>query len=153
MLKPDKVTYDTDSIEDISSELCKYIGLKIKSRRSFLGISQQKLANALGLSFQQIQKYERGANRISSVTIYNIAKIFQTNIEYFFNGFKENNLSLSDNDDDSFEVYEGKLLLSETMDLVKEYYEIDDKELRRDVINFIKSIKRLSKKIEDKLNK
>lgn len=153
MFKSDKIDYDTNSMEDISSELCKYIGLKIKARRSFLGISQQNLANALGLSFQQIQKYERGVNRIASTTIYHIAKILQTNIEYFFDGFRENNLSLSDNEADPFEGYEGKMLLPETMDLVTEYYEIEDKDLRRDVINFIKSIKKLSKKIEDKSNK
>ena len=153
MLKSDKVIYDTDSMEDISSELCKYIGLKIKARRSYLNISQQNMANALGLSFQQIQKYEKGANKISSTTLYHIAQILKINVWYFFDGFKECNFSLSDNEQDAFLGYEGKMLLPETMDLVTTYYSIEDKELRRDAMNFIKSIKKLSNKISEKSDK
>lgn len=153
MLKSDKVIYDTDSMEGISSELCKFIGFKIKARRSSLNISQQNMSNALGLSFQQIQKYEKGVNKISSVTLYHIAQILKVNVEYFFDGFKECNFSLSDNDQNTFLGYEGKMLLPETMDLITTYYSIDDKELRRDVMNFMKSIKKLSNKISEKSNK
>ncbi|MDR1334260.1 MAG: helix-turn-helix domain-containing protein, partial [Holosporaceae bacterium] len=54
-------------------DLDVYIGKRVKSRRSLLGISQEKLGSSLGITFQQIQKYEKGVNRISASSLYNIA--------------------------------------------------------------------------------
>src|SRR5688572_3796988 len=60
------------------------VGLQLKQRRLFLGLSQVALANKLDITFQQIQKYEAGTNRISASKIYEIAKALDVSIEYFF---------------------------------------------------------------------
>lgn len=145
-----KVNYDTDSIGKVSDDLCKYIGLKIKSRRSALEIGQEGLAKALDLSCQQIQKYEKGANRISTTTLYHISKILNVNVDYFFSGFDGEHLTLSEEDNAPFAEYEEKLMLPETMDLISEYYSIEDRDVRRDIISLIKLIKKTSDKFSKK---
>src|SRR5579875_3340915 len=65
------------------------VGARIRVRRKFLSLSQQTLAEALGLTFQQVQKYERGANRVSASKLYEIARALQTPVSYFFEGLVE----------------------------------------------------------------
>jgi transcriptional regulator with XRE-family HTH domain len=67
----------------------RHVGLHIRMRRKALGISQEKLAEALGLTFQQVQKYERGANRVSASKLWEIARALKTNIAYFYEGLEE----------------------------------------------------------------
>ena len=66
-----------------------YVGMRVRERRSELGISQEKLAAELGLTFQQIQKYERAANRISASRLHHMAKVLNVKPPYFFEGFQE----------------------------------------------------------------
>ena len=63
-----------------------HVGLQVRLRRKELKISQEKLAETLGLTFQQVQKYERGANRISASKLYEIARSLQAPISWFFEG-------------------------------------------------------------------
>lgn len=70
-----------------------HVGARIRTRRKILGVSQEKLAEALGLTFQQVQKYERGANRVSASKLYEIAAALQTQIAYFFEGLADPALS------------------------------------------------------------
>src|SRR3546814_16642206 len=63
-----------------------HVGGRVRLRRVFLGYSQEKLANALGLTFQQIQKYERGANRISASKLYELSRILSVPVTYYFEG-------------------------------------------------------------------
>lgn len=62
----------------------QYVGGRIRARRKVLGVSQEKLADQLGLTFQQVQKYERGANRVSASKLYEIARALNASITYFF---------------------------------------------------------------------
>jgi len=64
----------------------RHIGSRVRARRIMLGMSQEKLAEALGLTFQQVQKYEKGANRIGASRLLHIAGILDVNIEFFFEG-------------------------------------------------------------------
>jgi len=64
----------------------KHVGLKIRARRKVLGVSQSALADALGLTFQQVQKYERGANRVSASKLFQIAAHLRCDISHFFEG-------------------------------------------------------------------
>jgi transcriptional regulator with XRE-family HTH domain len=68
-----------------------YVGSRIRLRRKVLGVSQESLAANLGLTFQQIQKYERGTNRVSASKLYEIARSLQTTTSYFFEGFADPN--------------------------------------------------------------
>jgi transcriptional regulator with XRE-family HTH domain len=64
----------------------KHIGSRVRARRIMLGMSQEKLAEALGLTFQQVQKYEKGVNRIGASRLLHIASILDVSIEFFFEG-------------------------------------------------------------------
>src|SRR5580698_9771315 len=66
-----------------------HVGLQVRLRRKELKISQEKLAEALGLTFQQVQKYERGANRISASKLYEIARALRVSIAWFFEGLSD----------------------------------------------------------------
>ena len=61
-----------------------HVGARLRMRRVFLGMSQEKLADHLGLTFQQIQKYEKGANRIGASRLYAISRVLDTPVQYFF---------------------------------------------------------------------
>src|SRR5438067_4441475 len=63
-----------------------YVGARVKERRTELGISQERLAEALGLTFQQVQKYERAANRVSASKLWEIARALSTSVAYFYDG-------------------------------------------------------------------
>ena len=66
-----------------------HVGARVRMRRRFLGISQQSLAAQLGITFQQVQKYERGANRVSASKLYEVACALNTPVTYFFEGLAD----------------------------------------------------------------
>jgi transcriptional regulator with XRE-family HTH domain len=66
-----------------------HVGARVRMRRRLAGVSQEKLADALGLTFQQVQKYERGANRVSASKLYEIAAALQTPVAFFFEGLAD----------------------------------------------------------------
>ena len=68
------------------NEVDVYVGSRLRQRRRLLNVSQEKLADALGLTFQQVQKYERGFNRISASKLFEAARFLQSPIDYFFDG-------------------------------------------------------------------
>src|SRR5271167_338794 len=61
-----------------------HVGQRIRQRRTLLGMSQEKLAEAIGLTFQQVQKYERGSNRVSSSRLFDLTRVLDVPISYFF---------------------------------------------------------------------
>ncbi len=61
-----------------------YVGARVRQRRVLLGMNQTKLGDALGMSFQQVQKYEKGANRIGSSRLYDLSRVLDLSIEHFF---------------------------------------------------------------------
>jgi len=66
-----------------------HVGQRLRTRRTLLGMSQEKLGEAIGLTFQQVQKYERGANRISAGTLYRLGQILGVRVDYFFDEFDD----------------------------------------------------------------
>jgi transcriptional regulator with XRE-family HTH domain len=67
----------------------QHVGLRIRLRRKELGVSQERLAAAIGLTFQQVQKYERAANRVSASKLYEMARALDTSVAYFFEGLPD----------------------------------------------------------------
>ena len=74
----------------------KHVGSRVRMRRMVLGMSQEKLGRALGLTFQQVQKYEKGANRIGASRLQHIARILQVPVAFFFDGAPASTESLVD---------------------------------------------------------
>ncbi len=125
-----------------------HVGSRVRLRRSVLGLSQENLAEALGLTFQQVQKYERGSNRISASRLYQLAQLLDVTVNFFFDGFNEKKphraYGFSDTRQEDFswlESGEGDLMeRKETIDLVRTYYQVQDEPTRR---NFVKMLKTL----------
>lgn len=119
-----------------------HVGKRLRSRRIFLGISQQRLGQDLGISFQQVQKYENGTNRVSASRLYQVSGIFEVPITYFFEGLDRSNIpGSSDSDDIDFE--DGKrrsVSKRETLELVKALHRIKDDDIRKSAVKFLKSI-------------
>ncbi len=119
-----------------------HVGSRVRLRRTLLGMSQEKLGDALGLTFQQIQKYERGANRIGASRLYKIAKILNVPVSYFYEELPEDvesaNRGLSDIAPEPFEV--DQLNKRETLELVRAYYRVRDARVRKRIFELIKAI-------------
>ena len=81
----------------------RHVGRRVEARRKSLGFSQSQLGAALGLTFQQIQKYEKGSNRISSSKLWEIAQFFKVDPGYFFEGLTESRPGMAESDTVSFE--------------------------------------------------
>lgn len=106
-----------------------HVGKRIRQRRWLIGMTQQKLADLVGIKFQQIQKYETGANRVSASRLWDIGEALGVSVAFFFDGLKSN----SDDASGRIEQVVPTDLLSdkEAMDLVRSYYAIPENQRRR----------------------
>src|SRR5450755_3783219 len=73
-------------VRQISGPVDNYVGSRVRMRRMTLGLSQAKLANNLGITFQQVQKYEKGTNRISASRLQALSEVLQVPVQFFFKG-------------------------------------------------------------------
>ncbi len=123
-----------------------YVGARVRLRRKLLGMTQTKLGDALGLTFQQVQKYEKGANRIGSSRLYDLARVFDVPIEHFFEDMPAEVAASS-------RATKGRgrakvppgydldpMVKRETLELVRAYYKIEDAGVRKRVYQLIKGV-------------
>lgn len=115
------------------NEIDKHLGSRVRARRIMLGMSQEKLADALGLTFQQVQKYEKGVNRIGASRLLHIAGILDVSIEFFFEGVP--GLRAGGFSDDS--LMAEFLMRSESDRLVRGFLKLKDDEARRKVADLV----------------
>jgi transcriptional regulator with XRE-family HTH domain len=118
------------------------VGARLRLRRNLLGLSQEKLGEAIGLTFQQVQKYERGANRIGASRLYELSRVLDVPISFFFDdtdpvrapatgGFAE----------PSTEAFESDPLRKpETIELVRAYFSIEDPTVRRRLLSLARAL-------------
>lgn len=78
---------DKSALSQLANEVDHYVGLRIRERRQQRGVTQQELARALGISYQQVQKYENGTNRVSAGRLYILAQALDLTVSDFFEGF------------------------------------------------------------------
>ncbi len=135
--------------ESRPSPIDVHVGSRIRLRRTLLGMSQERLGEALGLTFQQIQKYERGVNRVGASRLFDLSRVLDVPISFFFDdmpeplaasygghaarravGFGEPSEGF---DDDA-------LHKRETLELVRAYYKITDPSVRKRVFELIRSL-------------
>jgi len=126
-----------------------HVGSRIRLRRTLLGMSQERLGEALGLTFQQVQKYERGVNRVGASRLFDLSRVLDVPISFFFDdmpdslatayggqlsrrtgGFSENHEGFADD----------ALNRRETLELVRAYYRITDPAVRKRVFDLIKTM-------------
>ena len=106
-----------------------HVGGRVRLRRTLLGMSQTQIAEALDLTFQQVQKYEKGVNRISASRLYHLSLIFGVPVESFFEEIEEEGSSSDD-----------VMLTRETMELVRAYYRIRDPKVKKALHAMIKAM-------------
>ncbi|MBI1275118.1 helix-turn-helix domain-containing protein [bacterium] len=119
-----------------------HVGKRLRQRRNLLNVSQQDLAEQVGITFQQVQKYEHGVNRVSSSRLYEFAKVLAVDIPYFFEGLpstvQEMHYGVSDQDQAGFSGPDH--LITDEHDLVAAYRRIKDKGLREHVLELVKNL-------------
>lgn len=116
-----------------------HVGMRLRQRRTLLGMSQEKLAKAFGVSFQQVQKYERGANRISASRLHLLTRILDVPVAYFFEGLpteiQERPMPVDPDAPD-------KMSSRETLELVRAYYKILDPGVRKRLVDLARALGR-----------
>jgi transcriptional regulator with XRE-family HTH domain len=115
------------------------VGKRVRGRRILMGLSQERLGDDLGVTFQQVQKYERGSNRISASRLYEISRVLEVPPSYFFEEvMEENGPGYSGGGPGSADP----MTKRETLELVRAYYKISDPKIRQELCSLIKALGR-----------
>jgi transcriptional regulator with XRE-family HTH domain len=117
-----------------------HVGKRIRDRRKAVKISQEKLAEHLGLTFQQVQKYEKGVNRVSASKLYEIAAALNASIDYFFRGLTDPTQPLGGVAETADPFIHDFLATTEGRELTNEFPRIRDENVRRRVLDLVKSL-------------
>ena len=124
-----------------------HVGARVFLRRRMLGLSQAQLAAAIGMTFQQVQKYERGVNRVGASRLYDLSRVLDVPISFFYDdmpesvgGQRSSSRTLGGFGDSQDAFGEDTLNRRETLELVRAYYRITDVGVRKRVFDLIKSL-------------
>ena len=119
----------------------KYVGARVRMLRLMLDISQEKLAHALGVTFQQVQKYEKGTNRIGASRLQNIAHILHVPVSFFFDGAPTLPGAPAGRDAAPSPSYVSDFLAtSYGLALTKAFMQIKEPKIRRDIVQLVQEI-------------
>jgi transcriptional regulator with XRE-family HTH domain len=116
-----------------------HVGSRVRLRRTLLGLSQERLADALGLTFQQVQKYERGVNRIGASRLHHLARILEVPISFFFDEMETTTASGGRLAEEQEGFEHDPMSRRETLELVRAYYRIPDEKLRKRIFELVKA--------------
>ncbi len=137
--------------EGRASPIDVHVGGRIRLRRTLMGMSQERLGEALGLTFQQVQKYERGVNRVGASRLFDLSRVLDVPISFFFDDMPEPLASMHgtyhttratggfSEHQEAFGADEN-MNRRETLELVRAYYRITDPAVRKRVFDLIKSM-------------
>lgn len=119
----------------MANDIDLYVGKRLRRRRRLLGLTQQQLAESVGIRFQQIQKYECGANRISASRLFELSEALHVPVQYFYDGLSEDDREGPINPELNPDVLSQK----ETIDLIRAYYRLSEGPRRR-LLDLAKSL-------------
>ncbi len=127
-----------------------HVGGRVRLRRTLLGMSQEKLGEAIGLTFQQVQKYERGANRIGSSRLFDLSRVLDVPIGFFFDEMSDETAAKSPRQitgmAETPSTYEpDPMAKRETLELVRAYYRINDPKVRKRLFEMTKALAAFSR--------
>lgn len=133
-----------------------HVGQRLRQRRTLLGMSQEKLGEAVNLTFQQIQKYERGANRIGASRLFQLGQVLDVSVSYFFEDMpgevtKTRGDYAAPSASAELEAVQtaDPMARRETLELVRAYYRIEDPKVRKRMFELTKSIANAAEGLED----
>lgn len=117
-----------------------HVGARVRMRRKFLGMSQEGLAETINLTFQQVQKYERGSNRISASKLYEIGRALKAPVAYFFEGYGQTEAVEGFSESESEQFVHGFLMTTEGIELAEAFPRIKSAKLRRRVLELVRAL-------------
>lgn len=126
-----------------------HVGSRVRLRRTLLGMSQEKLGEAIGLTFQQVQKYERGANRIGSSRLFELSRILDVPVSFFFDDMPGGVAAssyvggIAEGATDEYEAGD-PMSKRETLELVRAYYKINEAGVRKRLFELAKALAKAS---------
>ncbi len=142
--------------ESRPSPIDVHVGSRIRLRRTLMGLSQERLGEALGLTFQQVQKYERGVNRVGASRLFDLSRVLDVPISFFFDDMPEpltgayggqsagvggrRTYAFSEPQEGYGATADDPMNRRETLDLVRAYYRITDSAVRKRVLDLVKSL-------------
>ncbi len=125
----------------VPNPIDKHVGSRVRMRRMMLSMSQEKLGDALGLTFQQVQKYEKGTNRIGASRLQAIANILQVPVSFFFEGAPHTPGQTSGLGEAPSPAYVSDFLAtSDGLSLTKSFMKIKNSKLRRRIVDLVEQI-------------
>jgi transcriptional regulator with XRE-family HTH domain len=140
--KPRKQPVRRRPKSDSANPIDVSVGGRIKLRRTLLGLSQERLGDAIGLTFQQVQKYERGANRVGASRLWELSHVLDVPIAYFFEGIPACALDQVRRLAPAAQpatIPVDPMGQRETLELARAYYRISDPKIRRSLLELVKS--------------
>lgn len=123
-----------------------HVGRRVRLRRTLLGMSQEQLGDALNITFQQVQKYERGSNRISASRLWDIGQILDVPVSFFFDDMSRDTMEHSPRrmldrvESDYEEQRVDPMARRETLELVRAYYRIENQQVRKRITEMVKAV-------------
>lgn len=139
-----------------------HVGSRIRLRRTILGYSQQYLARRLGLTFQQVQKYEKGCNRVGASRLWDISKVLKVSMDFFFEDMDKDveaqspmMLSLTDNEclqmlaEEGTEFDADPMKRKETLELVRAYYRINNRKIAKHLLDLMVTMSKSNSTMAD----
>jgi transcriptional regulator with XRE-family HTH domain len=117
-----------------------HVGSRVRLRRTLLGMSQEKLGDAIGLTFQQVQKYERGANRIGASRLFDLSRVLDVPVSFFFEAFGDATRAASAGEAATEVSEPNPMLKRETLELVRAYLRIADPQIKRRLFELTKAL-------------
>ncbi|MEI9903005.1 MAG: helix-turn-helix domain-containing protein [Asticcacaulis sp.] len=124
----------------------RHVGLKVRLRRKSMGLSQTELADAIGLTFQQVQKYERGSNRISASKMFEISRVLRCNVAYFFEGFEDQGEFTPSPVEEGVNSF---LFTPEGLELARAFPHIRSTRVRRKILDLVTSLANIAEAAPD----
>lgn len=151
--RPRAATVNASAVEDDGgpSPIDVHVGSRVRLRRTLLGMSQTALGDAIGLTFQQVQKYERGANRISASRLWALSNVLDVPVSFFFDDMPAevaavgSTLGGEGSDAPTARVRDdapNPMTKRETLELVRNYYGIRDGGVRRGIYDLVRAASR-----------
>ena len=118
----------------------RHVGSRVRMRRMLIGMSQEKLGEALGITFQQIQKYEKGTNRIGASRLHHIARVLGVPVEFFYDGAPQIGAVQGFAEAPSSAYVADFLTTAEGLELIKAFIGIKDARVRRKIVDLAKAL-------------
>ena len=117
-----------------------HVGSRIRLRRQLMKMSQEKLGDELGVTFQQVQKYERGANRVGASRLYRLSRVLEVPVQFFFEDLSDKPMISGMAEDDQTPIVYNFIQSSDGVSLAEAFSRISDAKVRRRVLELVRTL-------------